>query len=438
MRPIVADVDATVRGRIVVVGRGDSVKDDLHPLDISSPRRRDELAIGDHRRVHAAQRCSRDAPHHTRSDQAVRMEHHRRAQARQRRGGQQSRTVDVHHVGVRAPSRGAAGRVAASRSRSAPDRRPISAPTRTGRSRSAPPESRRHARDRTVRRAPGSPTSASQPRSRMAGEQVEQGLLRAAGVAELVEQEQLHTRTASASTKKYTGSTRQYVSRSPDAICTIWPAQKQSIQMPQKARRGSVLWRAAGGAKDGDIQPDQRRQPGDAGLDQQAEVHVVGDDRARRGGRCRAASCSRCRSMVCQGCSAIQPSSVRQLATRPESTPSVAENKYSAVAERRSQYICAKAGKTCQVTTRRGGRQRPPGAPNRRRRRLRQHQHRQRDRDVDQRGARIGEHQGGEEDRAAQRRARCARPAIRSRGRRTPPRSSPGRTRRSCPSVLAS
>src|SRR4051812_25203444 len=55
--------------------------------------------------------------------------------------------------------------------------------------------------------------------------------------------------------------------------------------------------------------------------------------------------------IVCQGWPAIQPSSVRQLATRPESTPSVAENRYSAVAERRSQYMSANAGKTCHVTT---------------------------------------------------------------------------------------
>jgi len=36
---------------------------------------------------------------------------------------------------------------------------------------------------------------------------------------------------------------------------------------------------------------------------------------------------------------------MRQLATRPESTPSVALKKYSAVFERRSQYISANAGK---------------------------------------------------------------------------------------------
>ena len=37
---------------------------------------------------------------------------------------------------------------------------------------------------------------------------------------------------------------------------------------------------------------------------------------------------------------------MRQLATRPESTPSVAEKKYCAEPERRSQYISANAGKT--------------------------------------------------------------------------------------------
>src|SRR5947209_19622076 len=52
---------------------------------------------------------------------------------------------------------------------------------------------------------------------------------------------------------------------------------------------------------------------------------------------------------ACQGLAAIQSTSTRQLATRPESTPSVAEKKYSAEAESRSQYISANAGKTFQV-----------------------------------------------------------------------------------------
>src|SRR5437588_7291120 len=52
---------------------------------------------------------------------------------------------------------------------------------------------------------------------------------------------------------------------------------------------------------------------------------------------------------ACQGLAEIQSSSTRQLATRPERTPSVAEKKYSAEAERRSQYISAKTGKIFQV-----------------------------------------------------------------------------------------
>src|SRR5262249_38694579 len=55
--------------------------------------------------------------------------------------------------------------------------------------------------------------------------------------------------------------------------------------------------------------------------------------------------------MVCQGLASIHPRIVRQLATRPESTPSVAVKKYSADPERRIQYISAKAGKTRQTIT---------------------------------------------------------------------------------------
>ena len=53
---------------------------------------------------------------------------------------------------------------------------------------------------------------------------------------------------------------------------------------------------------------------------------------------------------VCHGWAAIHPASVRQLATRPESTPSVAVNRNSVEPERRSQYISANAGKIFQVT----------------------------------------------------------------------------------------
>src|SRR5262245_42986043 len=79
------------------------------------------------------------------------------------------------------------------------------------------------ARDRD-RTAPAAPRHERQ--------QLGQALLRAPGIAELIQHEDLHGRTARASTKKYTGSTRQYVSRSPEAICTISPAQKHSIQVP--------------------------------------------------------------------------------------------------------------------------------------------------------------------------------------------------------------
>src|ERR1035437_2798825 len=55
-------------------------------------------------------------------------------------------------------------------------------------------------------------------------------------------------------------------------------------------------------------------------------------------------------NIACQGWAAIPPASVCQLATRPESTPSVRVNKYSAEKERRSQYICAKVGKIHHVS----------------------------------------------------------------------------------------
>src|ERR1035441_3387058 len=55
-------------------------------------------------------------------------------------------------------------------------------------------------------------------------------------------------------------------------------------------------------------------------------------------------------NMACQGWAAIQAASVCQLATRPESTPSVRVKRYSAEKERRSQYNWAKVGKIHQVS----------------------------------------------------------------------------------------
>src|ERR1035438_911447 len=54
---------------------------------------------------------------------------------------------------------------------------------------------------------------------------------------------------------------------------------------------------------------------------------------------------------ACHGLAEIQEVRNRQLSTRPESTPSVAEKRYSADAESRSQYISANAGKTFQVSS---------------------------------------------------------------------------------------
>src|SRR5450631_4171003 len=56
-------------------------------------------------------------------------------------------------------------------------------------------------------------------------------------------------------------------------------------------------------------------------------------------------------NMACQGWAAIQAASVCQLATRPESTPSVREKRNSAEKERRTQYISTNAGKIHQVSS---------------------------------------------------------------------------------------
>ena len=79
--------------------------------------------------------------------------------------------------------------------------------------------------------------------------------------------------------KKYSGSTRQYVNRSPESIWKSWPIQKQKIQAPKNEARGSSH-RAARQAvrRIAKLSSTERRQADDAGLDQQAEVHVVGDD----------------------------------------------------------------------------------------------------------------------------------------------------------------
>src|SRR5690349_16503492 len=78
---------------------------------------------------------------------------------------------------------------------------------------------------------------------------------------------------------------------------------------------------------------------------------------------------------VCHGCAEIQLTRVVQLSTRPDRTPDVAEKKYSAERERRSQYISTNCGKIFQVSRAAA----PPPAtrtvkrrPSRRRRRFNQ------------------------------------------------------------------
>src|ERR1041385_151954 len=64
------------------------------------------------------------------------------------------------------------------------------------------------------------------------GQQVEQTSLAAAQFAELLKEQDLHRRTAIASTQRYAGSTRQNVSKSLENIWNICPIQKQTIQVP--------------------------------------------------------------------------------------------------------------------------------------------------------------------------------------------------------------
>jgi hypothetical protein len=71
-------------------------------------------------------------------------------------------------------------------------------------------------------------------------QQIEQAALSAAQLIELVQEEQaLAHRTAIARTQKYTGSTRQYVNRSPESIWKSCPIQKQKIQVPRNEDRES-------------------------------------------------------------------------------------------------------------------------------------------------------------------------------------------------------
>lgn len=70
------------------------------------------------------------------------------------------------------------------------------------------------------------------------GQQIEQATLRAAGLIELIQDEQASAHQAAiASAQKYRGSTRQYVNRSPESIWKSWPIQKQKIQLPKNEAR---------------------------------------------------------------------------------------------------------------------------------------------------------------------------------------------------------
>src|SRR5579862_1607428 len=55
--------------------------------------------------------------------------------------------------------------------------------------------------------------------------------------------------------------------------------------------------------------------------------------------------------IACQGLAWIHETSRRQLSTRPESTPSVAEKRYSTEPESRSQYTSANVGNIFQVSS---------------------------------------------------------------------------------------
>ena len=133
----------------------------------------------------------------------MRVKDHRRAQSGERYGGNYARSVDVDEIGadaggeradlVRKPG-GAAQeashvgeRLVAGRVRAAGDGLGLE------------PEIA-HAVEEFA--AAGSPTSVRQPRSRIAGSSSARGLLRAAQIAELVQHQQVHKRTASAKIQK--------------------------------------------------------------------------------------------------------------------------------------------------------------------------------------------------------------------------------------------
>ena len=141
---------------------------------------------------------------------AVGVENHRAAQARQSGGGEQARSIEIHQTGIdrigkladlaRQPRR--AGEEAAGVGGGFLARGIRAAIDALGGKSEAP-----HAFEEGT--VSGQPRD-SAPAALAAGrQQVEQAVLRATGVAELIQQQKSHARTAKASTQKYTGSTRQ-------------------------------------------------------------------------------------------------------------------------------------------------------------------------------------------------------------------------------------
>ena len=201
-------------------------------------------------------------------------------EAGHRRGGQQARTVQVYQIGVacalpvRRICRASRGVPARKR---AIVRQPISCPTCKGRNRCAPPRSRARARCSKSSPSPGSPTSALPARVADRRQQFQQILLRAAEIAELVQQQQLHSAHGQ---RQHPEIDRQHAPVGQQVAGRhLHHLAGPEAQHPH-AEEGALRARArGGGAQDRDVEPHQRGQSRDTGLHQQAEVHVVGHHR---------------------------------------------------------------------------------------------------------------------------------------------------------------
>jgi len=178
-----------------------SVVDDLYGSAVTAPRGGCELAIGDHGGTRAPERPAGEAAERARGEETVGMEDHGDIEPREGGGGQDAGAIDVDeihvagHTGELSGKAGSAGEetgkvgggLAARGVGSALDRfRGIADGGDPAEQGAAAGESDPHI-----------PSAIAE-----SGQEFDQGLLGAAEVAELVEDQELHARTAIASTKK--------------------------------------------------------------------------------------------------------------------------------------------------------------------------------------------------------------------------------------------